>query len=296
MSKAPTPSYSKAKPPRRDGEFEQPTHEIGGDIIIQGNGAGSTEILAGDSILVEDLSDSVTDRFRVSYAPYIAASTELIVIAKEVGVTRSNPILKGTVIDEADLSWVNNKVMASQALNNNVSLVPPSLSPGDTSFNYTIQNIQNNSIFTITVNDGEGLPGSIAIDTVSIIFGNNFIIGNDISRDGLSASSAITMANGMTKMVKTNRLQTYFATGGVNQHHYVIYPKAWGLGTFTKGIFTGGYVRLKNVSGVMKSVLEGGDMEIDFLLTNSKGYQEAYYIYMSLFDNQADPITQFLIS
>jgi len=296
VSKAPVPSYSKAVRPHTDGTYEQPTHEIGGDILILGGDSKDVEVLAGDDILIEDLSDSGTDRFRVNYAPYVAMDVELTLVAKTVGVTKTNPVLKGTVIDEIELVWTVNKAPDSLALTNTGGLDVPSLADNDLAYEYASQTVSSDITFTLQGNDGDGMPGSIDSDATSISFGNNFIIGNDINRDGLSTSGLVTAITGFTKTVKINRLQTYNATGGVNNHHYVAYPKSWGLATFTKGIFTGGYVRLKNVSGVLKSVLGGGDTESDITVANALGYSEAYYVYMTLFDNQADAVTPFIIS
>lgn len=296
MSKAPSPTYSKAIPPRRTGEYEQPTHEIGGDLIYPAGGAGAAkelELIGGTNIVVTDLSSSAIDRFRIDYSPNTAVDVELTLIAKELTVAKSNPILKGTVIDEVELSWTINKAVSAQTLTNGGGLIAPTLAPADRAYEYTEQEIEGNITFTLFGEDGLGSDDS---DQASITFGNNFIVGHDVDLSGGATSILVTAADSMTKTVKTARTQTYYATGGVNQHHYVLYPKAWGLGTFTKGIFTGGYVRLKSVGGTLKTELSDADVEADILITNEKGYSEAYYVYMSLYDNQEDAVTPFVIS
>jgi hypothetical protein len=122
-------------------------------------------------------------------------------------------------------------------------------------------------------------------------------IGYGLSKINQSSSGLEVFIESLqASSIRIDRFNTYFATGGVNEKHFVAYPVTFGLGTFTKGIFTGGYVRLKLVGGILKSELGISDVESDILITNSKGYTEAYYIYESLFDNQADPITPFIIS
>lgn len=262
----------------------------------EGSGGKPVEILAGPSIGVEDLSDADTYRFRVSYVPYVDLLATLTLIAKEVGVAKSNPVLKGTVIDAVELDWTYNKEVTSQTLTNTGGLAAPTLGTVERSHDYTSQTITSDITFTISGNDGNGQPGSVDTDVKSITFGNNLILGNTTNFNLQATASFLTAIAGFTKIVKTARAHTYFATGGVNQHHYVIYPKAWGLGTFTKGIFEGGYIRLKNVAGTLKQELGGGDVESDINITNEKGHTEAYYVYMSLYDNQEDAVTPFELS
>jgi hypothetical protein len=297
MSKAPSPSYSKAAPPYLGGTYEQPTHEIGGDIIIpDGAGAPDVELIAGNSIAIEDQSNSVTKRFKIDYAPYVPLDVNLSLIAKRAGVTKAQPVLKGTVIDVIELDWTKNKSLASQTLVNSGALLTPTLLPTDLSYDYSAVAVSSNITFTLEGNDGLAQAGSIDSSASSLLFGNNLIVGIGANFLGLATADLVTLANTLTKTVKTARNHTYFATGGVNQHHFVFYPKAWGLGTFTKGIFTGGYVRLLNVSGILKSELGGGDVESDILITNEEGFQEAYYAYMTLYDNHNDPTTSYTIS
>jgi hypothetical protein len=267
--------------------------------IVPGSGSGEgkkVEILSSPTVSVENLSDVDTYRFRPNVVQYVALTADLTLVAKEEGVAKSNPVLKGTVIDAIELDWVYNKVIASQSLSNTGGLSNPTLSLGDRSHDYEGLNIISNLSFTISGNDGNGQPGSIANSTRSITFGNYMMFGVSPDLTLAAVGTLLALVPGMTKVIKTSRNHTYFPTGGPNQHHLVLYEKAWGLGTFTKGIFTGGYVRLKNVGGVLKIDLNPGDIETDILLTNDKGYQAAYYVYMSLYDNQDDPVNSFTIS
>jgi hypothetical protein len=253
-------------------------------------------LIPGPGIQIEDLSDVNAYRFVLSTQEIVDLSVNLTVIALEAGDPKTSPILRGTVIDELNLTWVYNKAIVSQTLTNTGSLTPPSLTTTEFSYNYTGQNVQNNLSLTIQGNDGLAQPGSIASDTKSISFGNIMWIGAGTSKINESTAGIEAFIESLSGVIKTSRNHTYFATGGVNQKHFVAYPAAFGLGTFTKGIFTGGYIRLKNVGGTLKSVLGIGDIESPITITNSKGYSENYYIYESEYDNQADNVTPFTIS
>lgn len=257
----------------------------------------STVVLAGAGIAVADLSDANSYRFQVSRTEILNLITGLSLIAKELGVTRTSPILKGTVIDVIELDWTYNKSISSQALTNSGGLTPPTLLISDTSHDYVSQTITSNINFTITGNDGLGLPGSIATDTKGITFGDLMWLGYGPTKINTTSTTIESFIESLqTSVILTSRVYSYFATGGINQKHFVAYPKVFGLGTFTKGIFSGGYIRLKKVGTTLKDVLGDTDVESDIVITNSKGYAEAYYIYESLFDDQVDSITPFIIS
>jgi hypothetical protein len=262
----------------------------------EGSNAKDVIVLAGPGISVDNLSDADTWRYRVNAEEFQALTVELTLVAKELGVAKANPILKGTVIDTVELDWTYNKAINSQTLVNTGGLTPPTLDAADRDNDYATQNIQSNISFTIEGDDGLGQPGSEASDVESIVFGNLMWLGHGLTKIGSSAASLEAFIESLqTSVIKTARAHQYFATGGANQKHFVAYPKAWGLATFTKGIFSGGYVRLKNVGGTL--VQDAGvNPETDIIITNSKGYAEAYYIYESLYDNQNDPVTPFVIS
>lgn len=253
-------------------------------------------ILPGPGIGVENLSDADNYRFRISTQEFVALTVALTLVAKEAGVVKTSPILKGTIIDEIELNWTYNKAVNSQLLTNNSDLIEPSLEIEERAYEYSAQDIDSNISFTIAGNDGLGQPGSTASSTKSISFGNILYLGTGPDKFNTATSGIEAFIESLTAVTKTARSYSYHATGGTNQYHFIAYPKAWGLATFTKGIFTGGYVRLKNVLGTLKAELGGGDVESDITITNSKGYTEEYYVYQSLFDDQADAVTPFVIS
>jgi len=255
------------------------------------------KIIAGPGIIVQDTSDLESFRFLVSATNVEALIATLTIIAKEAGVARANPVLKGTVIDRVELDWAYNKAVTIQSLSNTGGLTSPTLNAADRSYDYVGQVINSNINFTIQGNDGLGLGGSIDSDTQSILFGNEMILGEGVSKILTPTSGLEAFIDALaTKVVKTSRSHTYFATGGAGQKHFVAYPKSFGLGTFEKLGFPGGYIRLKNVAGTLKANLDISDTETDILFTNPKGFQEAYYVYESLYDNQNDPVNPFTLS
>ncbi len=264
-------------------------------LPVDWNGTGKeVVIIEGTHINVEDLSDANTYRFRVSHVEYVALTADLTLVAKSAGVIKTSPVLKGTTIDRIELAFAYNKTITAQTLVNTGGLTPPVLLPADTDYNYDPVAVTSNITFTLTGNDGEGQTGSIASDNESISFGNIMYLGKGPSKIGALASGMEAFIESLaTSTIKTARAHTYYATGGANEHHFVAYPKAWGEATFTKGIFSGGYVRLKNVGGTMEV---DGTPETDVAFTNTASFSENYYIYQSLYDNQNDAVTPFVIS
>lgn len=262
-------------------------------VFDTGDQDKDVQLVAVPQVVITDLSDAGTHRFQIGTSIYTALITNLTLVAKASGVVKSNPILKGTTIDRVELTFAYNKAIASQTLTNDGGQTPPTLGPLDTGFTYTGRSIQSTVAFTLTGNDGSGEPGGIASDVESVAFGNLMWLGFGASKIGFATSGMEAFIESLqTSVVKTARAHTYFATGGVNEKHFVAYPKAWGLATFTKGIFSGGYVRLKSVAGAMQT----SGSETDLVITNSLGAAEAYYVFESLYDNQNDAVTPFIIS
>ncbi len=262
-------------------------------VFVTSGDQKDVEVTAGPGIAVLDESTPTKFSHRVSAVSYTPLTTSLGLVAKALGVVKATPILKGTIIDEVNLTFAYNKPIASQTLSNTGALAAPVLTPADVLFNYVGQNIGSSIDFTLQGNDGLGQSGSIASDTKGVSFGNILYLGAGPSQIGKTPVQLETFIDTLLATVKLARQHTYFATGGANQKHFVAYPKAFGLATFTKGIFAGGYVRLKSVGGAMQ--FEDG-IENDVIFTNPATFAEAYYIYESLYDNQNDPVTPFIIS
>ena len=253
----------------------------------------AVQIVAGAGIAVADIGDANTYRFQVTAVPYTPLQTSLTLVAKVSGIIKTMPLLKGTLIDRFELTFAYNKAIASQTLTNTAGLTPPTLVPVDTGYTYVSQSIGSNMSFTLTANDGAGQTGSIASDVENVTFGNNIWIGKGPSKIGAASSGMQAFLQSLASgNVQTSRGTQYFATGGVNEKSFIAYPKAWGLGTFTKGIFAGGYIRLMVVGATMAT----SGTESDLVITNAAGFSEAYYVYESLYDNQNDAVTPFVIS
>jgi hypothetical protein len=267
-------------------------------IPITGGPTGQKDVvlIPGPGIGIDDLSDVNTYKFRISAEPIEDLSVTLTLVAREAGISQTNPVLAGTVIDEVNLSWVYNKAIATQTLSNTASLTPPILDDVTFLYDYTGQNIQTNSSFTIQGNDGLGQPGSIASNSKSITFGNLMFLGAGPIKTFSAYSGIEAFLESLSSVIKTSRNHTYYATGGENEFHFVAYPKVWGLGTFQKNLGPGGYNRLKRVGSILKINLEIGDIESDILITNSKGFEQAYYVYQSDKDWIGDNVTPFVLS
>lgn len=259
---------------------------------FEGSGGGKpTVVVAGTDINVEDLSTANTAIYRVSYQPYVAVQINLSLQAFINSVQQSFPILLGNIVDEVRLSWSydQGKTVTSQEIRQ------PSVIPIAANLrNYTLENLSvvNNATFEVYGTDGRSADSDDAIVT----FGNHGMWGHYQSLSDLAVTNVQTMISGFTKQIKTSRLASLFATGGAGEHFYYLYPSRFGLATFKKGIFEGGFVRLKNVAGTFKITLGIGDTESPLNVTNDAGYTEEFYIYMSLYDNIVDPVEPIVVT
>ncbi len=264
-------------------------------VASSGNGK-TTEIIEGSQISVNDISDSLVDRFIVAFDPHIAMTVALTMVPKALTVPQGSIILFGTVIDEVNLSWVYSKPadVSAQDLTNDGGLSVPTLTLIAVTYDYTGQNIQADVQFTITGNDGLGLPESIGTDIKSIAFGNYRGWGKGVRLDSGSEAVAtlITFIEGLiagagTKELTTTRSKSPLTGEGVVlEHFYYFFPKAWGFAIFTQNGIPGGMKRLGNVGGLVTVVpldaYDGG--ESDILIDNGLS-AEAFHIYQSTSDN-----------
>jgi len=290
-----TITYSKAVP-----IVNANCSQCGSSFFIPGVDSGSngksTEIIEGDQISVTDLSDSLVDRFLVSFDPHVAMTVALSLVAKASAVPQGSIVLFGTVIDEVNLTWVYSKPaeVTANDLTNDGGLSVPTLLLTDVAYNYTVQNIQSDVEFTITGNDGAGQPDSIGVDTESIIFGNYRGWGKGVRLDTGSTPIAtlITFIEGLiagagTKELTTTRVKSPLtAEGVVLEHFYYFFPKSWGFAIFTQNGIPGGMKRLGLVSGnatvVPLDSYDGG--ESDIMIDNGLS-AEAFHVYQSTSDN-----------
>ena len=256
----------------------------------------SVEILPGEDILVEDLSDNETWRFKVSYNPYTALAVDLAMSAYSGNVLQSMPVLKGKVVDRVVLGWAYNKAVTSQYVTHQG--VDTDVLNTERTYEYSALNITANDQFSITGDDGSGQAGGIATDSVSITFGNYQIWGDYTSmlnRPSSEISSMIDNLANKGSKVKTSRANQIYATGGANRYFLIIYPASWGEATFKKGIFEGGFFRLKSVNGTLVRTVPDGESEAPINWTNEEGYTEEVFVYQSLYDNTADDVEPIII-
>lgn len=261
--------------------------------FVSGPGSGGkvVEVKEGFSIDVEDQSDSDTYRFKVAYSPFTALTASISVVLKSSGVTKSQPVLLGVEIDEIIPTWSYNKPVTEQSLtavltSPDPDIDFPSLADATRTVDQAVE-ITNNASVTIHGADDDGS----AVSTAQIVFGNYGAWGHSSDKIGQVSTVLQTLFSALSKAVQTSRAKTLTTTGGVNEYFFYGIPKRFGEVLFTKGVFTGGYRRLKSVDGVLKVVLDDGDTEEDVLIDNGTGYTEAYYFYQSEYDNKNDLVT-----
>ena len=255
----------------------------------------TTELIAGQDILVEDFSDADVDRFRVSYSAYVPVELNFSTSAYILSALQSEPILKGKIVDEIRSTWTINKNVSTQSIDEDGNVT--ALNAADRNKTTTGLTITDNATIELTVDDASGRTGGIAVDSDTIVFGNYMIWGDYTNMIGQPASSISTLiANLASKntQIKTSRANSVYATGLTNRHFFIIYPAAWGEGTFYKEPFYGGFQRLKNDGGTLVVTVAGSETPISW--TNEEGYSENYYVYQSLYDNPEDAVEPIVIS
>jgi hypothetical protein len=265
-----------------------------------GLGSKPTEVIDGNQIQVDDLSDAFTYRFRPNYAPRISLVTDLTVFTPYIaGVNAllNGLVLFGRTVDRVDLTWTENKTVVSQTVASDVpGFVPPTLLPGDRAKSLTGLSFTSDRFFTIAGDDGDLQPGSTDSDTEYVRFGNYVRWGFGVDKIGGLASTMQALFNGLAGSINTNtRARSIFATGGVNQYMFYFVPARFGEVTFQKGIFIGGFVRLKNVLGTLYQTVPDGGVEIAIPINNGFA-SENYYVYQAIYDNQVDPVTPIVAS
>lgn len=259
-----------------------------------GGGGKVVEVTEGFSIDVDNESDTDTYRFKVSYDPTTVLTASISIVLKALGVTKSQPVLLGIEIDEIIPTWSYNKAVTSQSLTAIVTNPDPTITfPSITAALRTIDqedvSITNNASVTIHGVDGIGFTTANAI--TQIRFGNYVAWGDSSDKIGQVTTVLATLFSALSKTIQTSKAKALTTTGDANEYFFYAVPKRFGEVTFTKGIFPGGYRRLKSVLGVLKVVLDPGDDEEDVLIDNGTGYTEAYYFYQSEYDNKNDTVT-----
>lgn len=257
---------------------------------VVGGGGKDADVLAGFSMLVNDLSDINTDRFEVNYDPYDPVSVALVTIFKAAAVVKTNPILKGTTIDEVDCTWSYNAArdgdINSQTIINTGAGADPTLLFSDRLYDYTGLTITDDATITLDGTDGRSADD----DADSITFGNYIAIG--VAEPSMLFQAYTELQNIFDalgdKRIKTTQQGQSFNAFGTDQEYMVIaHPESWGASAFTKGSFTGGYQRIFLVNRAGNDILVnevlGGDVESDIVIDNGNGHSENYFFYQSEF-------------
>jgi len=264
-----------------------------------GGGGGDVEshvLTAGPDILVEDFSAGQELNHRVSYNPFTALVANLTLNGYVGGLVQPSIILKGKIVDETRAVWTYNKgVISAQTLDEGAGpVVVPVLDRNKTT---TSLSITGDVTYTVEGDDGQGEAGSVDSDSASLLFGNEMIWGDYTNMNGQAVTGVpafIAALADRTVEIQRNRLNTVYATGLVGRRFFVIYPAAWGLATFTKQSFIGGFTRLKNDAGTLTTAIPAVETSISW--TNAEGHAEDIYIYQSQYDNTEDAVNPIIIT
>lgn len=255
----------------------------------QGGGGKDTELIEGFSMGITDLSDIDTDRFLIDYAPYEAVDVTLTIVAKESAVVKANPVLSGTIIDAVECDWSYNAPrdgdITIQSIVNTGAGADPTLLFSDRDYDYSGLTMIVDGTVTINGQDAHSNDSDVS----SILFGNYIAIGvNDPSLlFVLPANIQAVFDSLVTKTVLRSQAGVQFnAFGTATEYMVIAHPESWGESLFTKGSFTGGYLRIYYVNraavDMFVTSIEGGDIVKDISIDNGKnGFTENYFFYMS---------------
>lgn len=292
MSRPTIPQYNTSPTKKRPYcTSEQPTEFI----ISSGSDALPVDVRGGVDTEVDDISNQQEQIFVVNHSPYTALSLSLTVVVLSSSQQLTLPVLKGTTVDQLNLTWSYNKPVSSQNIIDSGPIPDVVLNASQRAINI-VTSLTEDATLTLSGDDGAGRTGSVDSETFQIQFGNYFAHTVTTDLIGLNQNLLQNLYDNAQRTVKRARQGSFFPSSVANQHDLVIYPKSWGLGTFTKGIFEGGFVRLKNVAGELKSIVGQGETETDIILNNGNGFSEAFYVYQSLIDFQQDTEVPFIIS
>lgn len=288
------PTYSKAVPFVNE---NCGSCDDGGSIFnppsVGGSGGGIPTIVTGISpIEVDDLSDSLAYKFQTRYAPVADLSVALTLL--DVADAPFDPvILFGIIIDTIKLSWVYNRPsdIQTQTLTNNGGINAPTLLPTDNSYIYNSLSLGSSVNFTISGDDGQALPTSLASDTEGVVFGNYRTwgvgarkdLGSTLATEMIAFIEGLIGGAGTIELTTTRKKNPLIGEGAtVNDYFYYAYPKDWGFATFLQNGFPGGFKRLANVGGTMivasNDSLEAG--ELDLAVSNGVASQ-SYFVYQT---------------
>lgn len=289
------PVYSQGKPEAANENCQR--CDQGNQILYPPvSGDKSTEILAGFSIEVQDLSDANTDRFEVAYSRYTSPLVSQSIIVRISSSPRSIPLLKGTEIDEVESNWSYNSESEPAITTQSLTLVTgagdsdpanPTLIKTDRDYTYSGVSITEDA--SISILGSDGIESDSDVDLITF--------GNYLAIDVVDPSLLFQSPAGIqavfdalaTKVIRTTQSGYSFdAFGSASEYMLIMYPASWGESVFTKNSFSGGYQRIRLVdrggSMLFTVNLEVGDVEQDIIVSNNNpdgAFQEPYIVYQS---------------
>ena len=258
---------------------------------VGGGDGKTTELLEGFSIGITDFSDVDVDRFEIAYSAYEDVAVALSIVAKAATVVKANPVLAGTTIDAVECDWTYNAArdsdISTQTIVNTGAGADPTLISTDRDYDYFGLSITDDE--TITIQGSDGVSNDS--DVESIIYGNYIAIG--VSEPSMLFRNPDTDTQDIfndlaSKTVATTQEGVSFNAFGTDQEYLVVgYPASFGESKFTKGSFTGGYMRVflvnRGGNNLFVNEILGGDTPENINIDNGNGHIEPYFFYQSEF-------------
>lgn len=197
---------------------------------------------------VNGLNDSITDIInRLNTLEY-----------KPISITsfsnNVNTVELGTTVNSVTLTWAINKTPSTLTLDG------ASIGTNLTSYTYNDLALKPTSVTTKTYTLKATDEKNSSSKSTSISFYNGVYYGKLNPNNGIDSAAILTMS----KKIQNSRGVEFTTTTGAGEHIAYACPKRLGAATFTVGVLQGGFQE---------------PVEVNF--TNSLGFTEAYYVYLS---------------
>lgn len=158
----------------------------------------------------------------------------------------------GTKITKVTLQWSLSKTPKT------ITLDGESLEPSVTSVVCDNLTVTSNKTFNLAVTDERNTK---ATKSTSVTFMNGVYYGASEAPNAYDSAFIL----GLTRTLRSNKLPSFTANAGSNQHIYYALPSSYGTCIFSVGGFTGGFELVDVIS-----------------FKNASGYSENYRIYKSV--------------
>lgn len=170
---------------------------------------------------------------------------------------------KGQVLTSIILSWNYNKAVQLQSIVG-TNVVTPTLLLTDRSKTVTLNNINVDTVITLTGDDNTGDTNGVKTSQLTLQFLNKIYWGK-AAIGTLNSAFILALSN---NELKASRQKSFNITTGSNEYIWFASPVAYGGPNFKANGFDGGFTLAGTIS-----------------FTNASGYTESYYVYRSVNEN-----------